>query len=283
MSDALLDEILAVTMAADPDLILLTGDYVEDDPAPIHPLSDRLRLLTDRYPGRVFASLGNHDIKVAGAREEIIAALSDAGVGVLWNQTVFPLGSRTDLALVGFADRNSGEMTTSVINSLLGDPDQVYGAAADQVCPDGNNGTDPISAATNGGNQPVVLPASTPRLVLTHNPDTLTRLRDVRVDLALCGHTHGGQVALFGVPVLRPVCWAVNTLLPRRVARFLPGFFRSVKHWEWASGLFRFTAESGAGAVGGQSLAFTSRGLGAHLFGRLWCPPEVAIITLVRS
>ena len=43
------------------------------------------------------------------------------------------------------------------------------------------------------------------RIVLMHAPDGLLQLRDTRFELALCGHTHGGQVALpFGVPIVLP-------------------------------------------------------------------------------
>ena len=33
-------------------------------------------------------------------------------------------------------------------------------------------------------------------LLLTHNPDYVELIRDPRVDLVLCGHTHGGQIVL---------------------------------------------------------------------------------------
>jgi predicted MPP superfamily phosphohydrolase len=40
--------------------------------------------------------------------------------------------------------------------------------------------------------------------MLSHNPDFLETLIDPRVTLALCGHTHGGQIRIpgFGAPVL---------------------------------------------------------------------------------
>lgn len=43
------------------------------------------------------------------------------------------------------------------------------------------------------------------RIVLMHAPDDLLEIGDERFDLALCGHTHGGQVALpWGRPLLLP-------------------------------------------------------------------------------
>jgi predicted MPP superfamily phosphohydrolase len=43
------------------------------------------------------------------------------------------------------------------------------------------------------------------RIVLAHAPEMMLHLRDEPFDLAVCGHTHGGHIALPGaVPVLAP-------------------------------------------------------------------------------
>ena len=43
------------------------------------------------------------------------------------------------------------------------------------------------------------------RIVLMHSPDGLTAIGDRHFDLALCGHTHGGQIATpWGAPVIVP-------------------------------------------------------------------------------
>ncbi len=41
-------------------------------------------------------------------------------------------------------------------------------------------------------------------VLLSHNPDFAETIRDRRIDLVLSGHTHGGQVALFGWAPLVP-------------------------------------------------------------------------------
>lgn len=65
---------------------------------------------------------------------------------------------------------------------------------------------DPV-AAVNG--------ADGIRVVLMHSPSGLIDLGETRFDLALCGHTHGGQLALpGGIPVLVP-----HGPLSRRYAR----------------------------------------------------------------
>jgi predicted MPP superfamily phosphohydrolase len=42
-------------------------------------------------------------------------------------------------------------------------------------------------------------------ILLSHNPDTFDRAAELRVDLSLAGHTHGGQAALeFISPQIAP-------------------------------------------------------------------------------
>lgn len=43
LSEAMLSEAIAASNAVQPDFVVLTGDYVTDDPAPIHQLADRLQ------------------------------------------------------------------------------------------------------------------------------------------------------------------------------------------------------------------------------------------------
>jgi predicted MPP superfamily phosphohydrolase len=119
------------------------------------------------------------------------------------------------------------------------------------------------------------LDPATPRIVLAHNPDTFAQLHDSRADLVLSGHTHGGQVYL---PGLGPAPSYLNRLgdwLPWGVRQFIPylnkGCDRIFRHWEWASGLHQV----------GRNQLYVNRGLGSYLPGRLWCPPELTVITLV--
>lgn len=53
--------------------------------------------------------------------------------------------------------------------------------------------------------RPLFSPSDAVRLVLVHAPEAMLYLRDEPFELALCGHTHGGHVALPGeVPILVP-------------------------------------------------------------------------------
>ena len=95
------DRIVAVTVDAEPDLIMLGGDYVESAGSlPI--LKSMATALTDRAP--VFAIAGNHDYRMGIT--QIRSVLEDAGVRwvekntlnvLLKNQTIAVHGNHTTL------------------------------------------------------------------------------------------------------------------------------------------------------------------------------------------
>ncbi len=104
---------------------------------------------------------------------------------------------------------------------------------------------------------PAVPPAATipgvsARVLVTHNPDYVSEVlkRDAaHFSLALCGHTHGGQVRLPGL---------VSMAAPVRDTRFLSGLVQVDGRW-----------------------VYTSRGLGVvGLPFRVNCPPEITTIEL---
>ena len=95
------------------------------------------------------------------------------------------------------------------------------------------------------------IPDSECRIVLAHNPDTADTAFSRRVDLMVCGHTHGGQVRIpfDGAPVL------------------------PVRNKTYSSGLKR----SPRGTK-----VFISRGIGWAIIPiRFNCHPEIAILELV--
>ncbi len=105
LSNQLLDQAIAASNAVEPDLVVLTGDHVTDDPTPITQLAQRLQHLQSNVG--VYAILGNHDIVPRHARTVITEALTSVGIHVLWNQVAYPWGDC--LALVGLADLWSRE------------------------------------------------------------------------------------------------------------------------------------------------------------------------------
>lgn len=234
LSEKLLADAIEASNQAEPDLVLLTGDYITDDPKPIHPLVQRLKHLQSR--AGIYAVLGNHDISCRNRSKQqiIINALTSIGVRVLWNEIAYPLGP--ELPFVGLADFWSREFNPAPVMNQL------------------------------SPNQPCI--------VLSHNPDTAEPLQQWRVDLQLSGHTHGGQVVIPGLGVGLSLMKRLQPYIPKSMQRSMPliiSSIRVVNHWEWAQGLHQV----------GQNQLYVNRGLGSYAPGRLFCPPEVTVITLV--
>jgi hypothetical protein len=232
LSKSLLAEAIEASNAANPDLILLTGDFVTDAPEAIHELSRWLKAL--RSSLGTYAVLGNHDLRYHRSRSVVTEALTQAGITVLWNEVTYPLG--TTFCLVGLADYWSAEFRPAPVMREL-DP-------------------------------------TLPRIVMSHNPDTAAILREWRVDLQLSGHTHGGQLVLPGIGTAPERLAQLYALLPkpyRRHLKPLRSCYTTVKHWQWARGLHPI----------GTNQLYVNRGLGTYFPGRLFCPPEVTVITLI--
>jgi predicted MPP superfamily phosphohydrolase len=94
-------------------------------------------------------------------------------------------------------------------------------------------------------------PEHSARILISHNPDYVAMLLEEEkhsFDVALCGHTHGGQC---GLPLLGPA------LAPVRDKAFIAGAYRYADRW-----------------------IHVTRGIG-NLYGlRLACRPEIALLTL---
>jgi predicted MPP superfamily phosphohydrolase len=150
-------------LAARPDLICLTGDFITsatdyDEAA----FGAALRMLTAGAP--VYAVTGNHDGGDWAARSgwyptpaRVTAMLAGAGVRVLDNRSEVVVTGAGAVRLVGLGDWWSN-------NCIAGE----------------------AFAGVRGGEEPVVC--------LNHNPDGKQECAEAPWELMLCGHTHGGQV-----------------------------------------------------------------------------------------
>ena len=114
LSERMLRDAIATIPTLNPDLVVLTGDFVTEEPDPIHTLAPQLAPIAHTYP--TYAILGNHDNYWPRARSTVTAALTDINITVLWNQIVYPFGN--DLALVGLADYYHRDFTPNVLDQL---------------------------------------------------------------------------------------------------------------------------------------------------------------------
>jgi uncharacterized protein len=119
------------------------------------------------------------------------------------------------------------------------------------------------------------IPEHLPRIVLSHNPDSAKSLRKWRVDLQLSGHTHGGQIVIPGIgPAvngLRMLRKSSSPPLKKVLKSITQNCDKIVQNWHWSEGLHSI----------GTNRLYVNRGLGTYFPGRLFCPPEVTILTMV--
>ena len=215
-----LEDAIARTNDEKPDLIALTGDFIDRGPNHVVPAAKLFRPL--KAPLGVFAVLGNHDFSVhtprgvrkyAGLDLAITDALQAEGVSVLRNRAVQFDRNGEKLVVAGIDDLWSGE--TNPIAALASE------------CP------------------------NTPRVVLAHNPQSVETFGDIRADLILSGHTHGGQIDWPGLG---------RILLAKKAKR-------------WAAGLYPHN--------GGH--VYVNKGVGFGWRFRFGVRPEIAMFTLTPA
>jgi uncharacterized protein len=167
--------------------------------------------------------LGNHDYY--GDWRLVDAAIRRAGVTVIDNSRVFVDAARTLRAVAP----ESGLCLAGVQDFSEATPD--------------------VDAALVG------VPGDMPRVMLSHNPDVaeVCIRPDHRVDLLVCGHTHGGQV-----------------ILPLVGAMFVPSMFGD----KYRHGLVQ----------GPRCPVVISAGVGVTVMPvRFGVPPELVEITLAQA
>jgi predicted MPP superfamily phosphohydrolase len=149
-----LNSLVNKTNELNPDIILLGGDYVTNDPPAVGSTFSSLSEL--KAPLGVYGVLGNND-----PENSSIQAMKNAGITYIGNNAVW-IGSNNSRIRIG----GVGDMDTDV----------------------------PIQLPT--------LVGVTPKdfvILVTHKPDYFPEVSKSKVDLVLAGHTHGGQITLFGL------------------------------------------------------------------------------------
>lgn len=92
------------------------------------------------------------------------------------------------------------------------------------------------------------VPGNAVKVLLAHHPDFFDAAAKHGVDLALAGHTHGGQIGFLGVPLVPPVF----------------KYMRGVYHV-------------------GKTFGYVHSGNGSWFPYRLGCPPEIAVFVLRKA
>jgi predicted MPP superfamily phosphohydrolase len=174
MPVARLRRIAERAVAREPDLILLTGDFLtmESQSDPRH-LAEAFAPLA-AYSGRVFACRGNHDLE---APSVVQSALEQAGVRLLIDEAVSVQTELGPVEVLGidFRFRERAEHIASVV------------------------ARHPRRDAAM-------------RIALLHDPGAFRHVPEGTADLVLSGHTHGGQLGLLWLGLPATIVSALTSL-----------------------------------------------------------------------
>ena len=170
------------------DLVLLLGDFVSSmrvSSGPVPAADWAASLARLRAPLGVHAILGNHDwwddpgAQARGKGPTLARrALEAAGIPVYENDVIRLAKDGQGFWLAGLGDQLAFQRGIVAGHRVFEGVDDLHGTLA-QVTDDA------------------------PVLLMAHEPDIFPTVPN-RVSLTLCGHTHGGQVRLFGYSPLVP-------------------------------------------------------------------------------
>lgn len=176
-------EIVDATNALNPDLILMLGDYPAGPSVTFRkvPLTDFAKVVAPlRAPLGVYSVLGNHDwwddeeaqVRLDGPIA-VQRALENVGIPVFENDAVRLVKDGKPFWVAGV-----GDQIPFLLQRIEQGRDDLPGTLAK-------------------------ITDSAPVLLMIHEPDLFLDVPD-RVSLTLAGHTHGGQVRLFGYSPVIP-------------------------------------------------------------------------------
>lgn len=149
-------KIQRVIKSEKPDLILLSGDYINS----AKNTASFLNFL-NKISGycKTIASLGNHEYEAFSNNEnglnEFIKQIEGKNIEVLQNQTLYFEKDKKKYKIIGLKGKRYVDIDPSEFNTSDED---------------------------------------TTVIVLSHNPDTILQVPDNTVDYMFCGHFHGGQI-----------------------------------------------------------------------------------------
>lgn len=143
-----------------PDVIMISGDFLDDDPEYVPKFLELVSAMPARSP--LLVVLGNHEMY--GAPQEVIRRLRNTAVRLLVNEGIAIRRGEGLLWVAGLSDYGATTRSETLRHLL---PD--------------------VRRALDGK------PAAAFPIVLAHQPKAFSDAIANGVALTLCGHTHGGQ------------------------------------------------------------------------------------------
>jgi len=206
-----LDEVLGQIAATKPDILLITGDLF-DDREHNEQAADLVNTYVKDFPQGIYFCWGNHEY-MAG-KEKIAASLARTKIKVLAGSAVKLLDGKRPLYLLG-VDYPIDRLRDQAVQC-----NETMQLAMKDV------------------------PADAVKVLMAHHSIFIDYAFANGVDLTMTGHTHGGQIGLFGIPLF-------------------PLF-------KYTRGMYRQDALYG----------YVNSGAGSWCPFRLGCPPEISYFRL---
>jgi len=212
----------------DIDLIFVTGDIIDNDNG-IPLAAEQLKRLKSRLG--IFAIFGNHDHYWYGLRELL---------GLIFFH-IYPTYPNKVDELQKTLEAIGCRVLRNEACEVKIDGTEIYIAGLD----------DPVTKKDRPEKIAISEKPEQIKILLTHLLDSLQKMKEHKFDIALSGHTHGGQV---------------------RIPFFGPIVTHSKLKKKYAAGLNKIDGTQ----------VFTSRGIGTSptLPSRIFCNPEAVILTI---
>ncbi len=173
--------VLEIVETLKPDFVFITGDVVDWTSRNFEAIQPFWEELGQNYPGRIFGVYGNHDHRNIKFRK-LEKFLKESGIEFLKNES----------------------------RKIELNNDFIYLIGVD----DPHDGYDDLTKAMAG------LDSGSIKILLAHSPEIVRKIKNqnLRIDLILVGHTHGGQI---NIPIL------VDLILPLKYDKqYKKGFFK---------------------------------------------------------
>lgn len=163
-----LDEVLGQIVAKKPDVLLITGDLF-DDREHNEQAADLVNSYVKGFPQGIYFCWGNHEY-MAG-KEKIAASLARTKIKVLAGSAVRLLDGERPLYLLG-VDYPIDRLRDQAVQC----EETMHSAMKD-------------------------VPEAAVKVLMAHHSIFIDYAFANGVDLTMTGHTHGGQIGLFGIPL----------------------------------------------------------------------------------
>ena len=194
-----------------PDVVLLTGDYIDKSseiPGFLKWIDELIKTVTEQNP-KFFLCFGNHDQRAFRrdmfAFGRLTAGLDELGVTVLENMTATLFKNGKKYSFIGYRDISYYKYKSRKYGEEFTNPKRLYARKThdgEQTNPrrlsigslsDGSLSRDSLSNGllSDGTNS-----EDCTRIGMSHNPDMALHIKEGVVDLLLTGHFHGGQIRL---------------------------------------------------------------------------------------